>query len=84
MRLLLIPFRKWERFVRGIDDGAKEQAQVDKFCATLIKEFLDDIGETRARLAVLPNSPGKDTLQKRYVQVESILEIVLKKMNTNR
>lgn len=83
LRLLLLPLRRWERFVKGIDDGAKEQSQVNKLCATIIKEYLADITDTLATVASLEGMSVKDTLTRRYIQIQGILRAVLTKMKTD-
>jgi len=79
----VLPLRRWERFVRGSDDGAKEQSQVNKLCATIVKEYLADIDDTLASVANLKNTSVKDTLTRRYIQIQGILEAALREMKAN-
>jgi hypothetical protein len=37
LRILVLPIRKWERFVDGLEDGEKEQGAVDKWLGKMLK-----------------------------------------------
>jgi hypothetical protein len=45
LRILVLPVRKWERFVDGLEDGEKEQGAVDKVSRKVLREFEQEAKE---------------------------------------
>lgn len=63
--------------MKGSDDGEKDQGQVDKLCVALIEEYLAEVASTCLTITSQPDSQAKDTLLRRFAEVQGILKIVL-------
>lgn len=82
VRILVLPVRKWERFVDGVDDAEREQGAVDKILLKVLRKFKIDVEVKIAAVEALNESVGttgqRDTLGRRWKQIQ---ELVLGEIN---
>jgi hypothetical protein len=78
LRILVLPIRKWERFVDGLEDGEKEQGAVDKMLGKMLKEFKEEAKEKIEAIVGLGEEVGmeyqRDMLRRRWVQIEGLIQ----------
>lgn len=79
LRLLCMPFRRWQRFVNGLDDGEKDQAVVDHLLGKVLQLHIDHVSEMLARLSVLDSGLAnqRETLCRRWKQINLLLQAAL-------
>jgi len=78
LQILVLPARKWERFVDGMEDGEKDQGAVDKLLLKALKRFERDVKANIEAVDGLGKDMGtasqKATLRRRWVQIEALLQ----------
>lgn len=73
---MCMPQRKWERFVRGTDDGEKDRLQVEGLCREVLLEYRREVERHIEDLGTVEGteSMAADLLEKRWLQIREILD----------
>ncbi len=86
LRILVVPARKWERFVDGIEDGEKEQGAVDKVLLKVLMEFQGNVGGKIEAVEGLGGGVGtasqRDTLRRRWAQIKALIQAAIERIET--
>jgi hypothetical protein len=84
LRILVLPVRKWERFVDGLEDGEKEQGAVDKVSRKVLREFEQEAKEKIEAIGGLGEEVGmeyqRDMLRRRWVQIEGLIQAAVDRL----
>lgn len=84
LRTLVLPARKWSRFVDGFDDGEAEQAEIDG----ILREVLAAYDEEITAKAELVSGIGigkafqRQTVLSRWKQIQGLVRTTIQKLNT--
>lgn len=81
LRLICLPLRKWQRFVRGVDDGEKDQPLVNGICGNILEDYGKDIRTTSLQLKSI-DSEAADSLMRRWEQIGAIIESGIERMTS--
>ena len=86
LRILVLPIRKWERFVDGLDAGEKEQGAVDQVLGKVLREYEKEVKEKISAVKDLAEDVGmkcqRDMLKKRWVQIETLIQAAFDRINS--
>ncbi|KAE9372392.1 SET domain-containing protein [Stipitochalara longipes BDJ] len=81
LRILVLPVKKWERFVDGMEDGEKEQGAVDKVLGKVLREFGLEAKEKIEEVEGLDEDMGmeyqRDMLRRRWAQIERLIQAAI-------
>jgi hypothetical protein len=82
LRAMILPVRQWHRFVEGVDDGEKDQANVDARLVDLLEALAQ---EARDHLVALKsfftaNEGPYNVLKRRWNQILGIIEGALRRL----
>lgn len=81
LRILVLPAKKWERFVDGLEDGEKEQGTVDKVLGKVLRQFEKEVKEKIKEVMGLGEDVWmecqKDMLRRRWVQIEILIQAAI-------
>lgn len=74
---MLLPPRRWTRFVSGVNDGEKEQGDVDKLAGEVMKGCLADVRETLGRVKAMSAGAEEEgcrrAVEMRLTQMQTML-----------
>lgn len=77
LRIMLLPPRRWTRFVSGVNDGEKEQGDVDKLAGEVMKGCLADVRETLGRVKAMSAGAEEEgcrrAVEMRLTQMQTML-----------
>jgi hypothetical protein len=78
LRILVLPIRKWDRFVEGLEDGEKEQGAADKFLGKVLRDFEQEVKRKIKEVDSLGEDVGmecqRDMLRRRWLQIEGMIQ----------
>jgi len=86
LRILVLPVRKWERFVDGMEDGEREQGAVNKVLGKVLKGFQLEAKIKIEEVEGLGEDVGmkcqKYMLRSRWVQIERLIQTAVDRIQT--
>lgn len=86
LRILVVNARKWERFVDGMEDGEKEQADVDKVLLKVVMNFKRDVKSKLRAVEGLGGHVGtpeqRQTVERRWKQIEALLQAAVNRIKS--
>jgi len=74
LRVLFLPRTKWKRFVLGLDDGLKEQAEINSKLRSMLDEYLRTIDHRLRSIEPLGDPSQREALQRRWRQIRAMVE----------
>ncbi|POS87715.1 hypothetical protein EPUL_000310, partial [Erysiphe pulchra] len=79
LRILCLSSLRWEIFVKGLDDGEKDQPQIDQILCNILIKFRKDIQKILEGISSLGGdfSTQKALLGKRWIQIDNLLKATL-------
>ena len=79
LRLLCLPFRRWQRFVKGLDDGEKDLAVVDHLLHKVLQLHIRHVTDMLARASVAGGglASQRHTICRRWEQINLLLDSAL-------
>ncbi|KAF2089992.1 SET domain-containing protein [Saccharata proteae CBS 121410] len=78
LRMLTLPEGQWCSFVDGLDDGEKDQENVDEYFVELLETTLKGVDEFEKRVKTLADGYRKSMLMRRWSQARAILSACVK------
>ncbi|RKF53562.1 SET domain-containing protein 4 [Erysiphe neolycopersici] len=81
LRILYLSLPRWESFVKGLDDGEKDQPRTDQILRDILIRFRQDIQKILEEISSLGSdfSTQKALLGKRWIQIDNLLRATLDK-----
>jgi hypothetical protein len=81
LRILVLPIRKWERFVDGLEDMEDEQGAVDRVLGKVLKNLKIEVQGKMELVEGLKEDVGmkcqRDMLRRRWMQIEGLIQAAL-------
>ena len=81
LRILVLPIRKWERFVDGLEDMEDEQGAVDRVLGKVLKNLKIEVQGKMESVEGLKEDVGmkcqRDMLRRRWMQIEGLIQAAL-------
>lgn len=81
LRMLVLPMRKWERFVDGLEDMEDEQGAVNRVLGKVLKSLKREVKGKMEELEGLKEDVGmkcqRDMLRRRWMQIEALIQAAL-------
>lgn len=79
LRILCLSLPRWEMFLKGFDDGEKDQPQIDQILFNILIQFRQDIQKILEEISSLDSdfSTQKALLAKRWIQIDKLLRSTL-------
>ncbi len=81
LRILVLPIRKWERFVDGLEDMEDEQGAVNIILGKVLKSLKREAKGKLEEVEGLEEDVGmecqRDMLRRRWMQIEALIQAAL-------
>ena len=81
LRILVLPIRKWERFVDGLEDMEDEQGAMDRILGKVLKNLKIEVQGKMDSVEGLKEDVGmkcqRDMLRRRWMQIEGLIQAAL-------
>ncbi len=81
LRILVLPIRKWERFVDGLEDMEDEQGVVNRVFGKVLKTLKREVKGKMEEIEGLKEDVGmkcqRDIFIRRWMQIEGLIQAAL-------
>ncbi|KAJ0351153.1 hypothetical protein COL154_004459 [Colletotrichum chrysophilum] len=84
LRSMVLPARRWARFVDGFEDGEAEQAQVDEILKEVLVAYDGEISRKVELISKLEEGEGfqREMLVMRWGQIQELVRTTIEKLKT--